>query len=54
MVTRLSRCREYEETLPFMHQRITTSTRAHQEALGHDIEELMNVLRQVLTRLKSL
>ena len=54
MVTRLSSCREYEETLPVMHQRITTSTRPHQEALGHDVEELMNVLRQVLTRLKSL
>ena len=36
-----------------MYQRLT-ETRPRQEAIRHDVEQLMNALRQLLVRLESL
>ena len=38
------RLEQYEQTLRVMHQRLT-ETCPHQEAIRHDVEQLMNALR---------
>ena len=47
------RLEQYEQTLRVMYQRLT-ETRPRQEAIRHDVEQLMNALRQLLVRLESL
>ena len=47
------RLEQYEQTLRVMYQRLT-ETCSRQEAIRHEVQQLMNGLRQLLVRLESL